>query len=392
MPPRIAYILEYPTVSGGERSLLCLLDHLDRDRFTPVLMVPENGPMAREVKARGLELRPYSLTAEGRRRPFTEVQEELAVLLESLDIALIHGNSLSCAEYTGLVGQAAGLPAVAHVRDIQKLKKSRRNRLSLNNRLIAVSQGTKSALVEQGLEESLVEVVWNGIPASYCGSELPTQSPWPGWTPGTKMVLNIGQICLRKAQDLCLEAMIPLLQADPALHLLFVGERFSKKEESLRFEQSLHDRTAEEGLLNQVHFAGYRDDVPALLKEALLLVHPAHQEPLGRVLLEAQISGVPVIAMKVGGNAEIIEDGKTGILVPKSELVAFRQAISRLLENEEKRAQMGQRGRLQATERFDPKRSAKRVMDIYEDCFSSVDSGLCSELKGSKKKSEKNPS
>lgn len=369
MPSRIAYILEYPTVSGGERSLLSLLDHLDRDRFTPVLMVPEHGPMAREVAARGLEHQPYSLTAEGRRRPFPEVQQELAALLKRLDIALIHGNSLSCAEYTGLVGQAAGLPAVAHVRDIQKLKKSRRGRLTLNSRLIAVSQGTKAALIEQGLEDSLVEVVWNGIPASFCTSESPTRAPWPGWTPGTKMVLNIGQICLRKAQDLCLEAMIPLLKADRELHLLFVGERFSKKEESLRFEQSLHDRAVEESLLNQVHFAGYRDDVPALLKQALLLAHPAHQEPLGRVLLEAQISGVPVIAMKVGGNAEIIEDGQTGILLPKSDLLAFRQAISELLANEDRQAEMGRRGRLQAIERFDPDRSAKRVMDIYQDCL-----------------------
>lgn len=369
MPPRIAYLLEYPTVSGGERSLLCLLDHLDRSRFSPVLFAPENGPMAREIAARGLDHVPYEMNEGGRRRPFEEVQRDLANLLRRSNISLLHGNSLSCAEYTGLVGEEAGIPAVAHVRDIQKLKTSRRKRLVRNKKLIAVSHGTRDHLIQQGLDASLVEAVWNGIPASFnVGQDLKIPL-WPGWEAGMKVVANIGQICLRKAQDLCLEAMIPLLKADPELHLLFVGERFSKKAESVRFEQALHERSEAENLLGQVHFLAYRDDVPAILGETLLLAHSAHQEPLGRVLLEAQISGVPVVGMEVGGNREIVDSEETGLLVPKGDVETFRGAIGRLLKDDILRLKMGQEARRRATERFDPARSAGRVMNIYDDCF-----------------------
>ncbi|MDF1661350.1 MAG: glycosyltransferase family 4 protein [Planctomycetota bacterium] len=366
MPARIAYLLEYPTVSGGERSLLCLLDHLDRSRFVPVLFAPKQGPMAQEIRVRGLAHVPYEMNAAGRRRPFDEVQKDLAGLLLASEISLLHGNSLSCAEYTGLVGEEAGLPAVAHVRDIQKLKASRRGRLVRNKKLIAVSHGTRDHLVGQGLSESLVEVVWNGIPEKFCDAAEVKSPLWPGWEPGMRVIANIGQICLRKAQDLCLEAMIPLLKADSELHLLFVGERFSKKAESVRFEESLHERTEDEALGQQIHFTAYRDDVPAILGETLLLAHSAHQEPLGRVLLEAQISGVPVVGMTVGGNQEVVESGRTGLLVPKGEVEAFRQAVSKLLNDDKMREEMGQRARRRATERFDPERSAAGVMDIYD--------------------------
>lgn len=366
MPARIAYLLEYPTVSGGERSLLCLLDYLDRSRFEPVLFAPAQGPMAEEVRARGLSHVPYEMNRDGRRRPFEEVGAELAELLIDQKISLLHGNSLSCAEYTGLVGELAGLPGIAHVRDIQKLKASRRTRLARNQKLIAVSHGTRNHMMGQGLDETLIDVVWNGIPRQFAENGRLEKDLWPSWKPGQKVVANIGQICLRKAQDLCLEAMIPLLKNDSDLHLLFVGERFSKKAESVRFEEGLHVRAEEMGLLGQIHFSAYRDDVPGILGETLILAHSAHQEPLGRVLLEAQISGVPVVAMEVGGNGEVVESGETGLLVPKGDESAFRDAVSNLLCDDKLRREMGHRAQLRAGERFDPGQSAARVMDIYQ--------------------------
>jgi glycosyltransferase involved in cell wall biosynthesis len=366
MPINVAYLLEYSTVSGGERSLLCLLDHLDPRRFRPLLIVTPGGMLGGELQGRSLKTIPYSMTRQRRRRPFQEVAQELAPLLVENKVSLLHGNSLSCAEYTGFIGELASIPALAHVRDIQKLKSPRRARLSSNDHLIAVSEATRISLVDQGLSRHQVSTIWNGIGADFGVDQALTRPLFDGWEKGMRVIANIGQICLRKAQDLCLQAMIPLLQRDGHLHLLFVGQRFSQKQETIEFEAALHDIVRERGLEAQVHFSGYRADVAAVLQEVCLLAHSAHQEPLGRVLLEAQISGLPVVAMKVGGNGEVITDGETGFLVEKGDCDEFRSRIALLLDNATLRLSMSERARNQSLKRFDPESSSARVMALYE--------------------------
>jgi len=75
-----------------------------------------------------------------------------------------------------------------------------------------------------------------------------------------------------------------------------------------------------------VHWLGDRDDLPQLYNEFDLLVHCAHQEPLGRVLLEAAAAGVPIVATDVGGTSEILQHGQSALLVPAKNAEALRGA------------------------------------------------------------------
>ena len=70
--------------------------------------------------------------------------------------------------------------------------------------------------------------------------------------------------------------------------------------------------------------------------------------------------------MTVGGNSEVVAAGETGLLVEKGDGLAFQRALSQLLENETRRRRMGEAARVRALERFDPQRSAQRVMALYE--------------------------
>jgi glycosyltransferase involved in cell wall biosynthesis len=366
MTVRVAYLFEYPTVSGGERSLLSFLDHLDRDQYRPLILAPLGGILEKEIESRNLDHVPFSLSGVGRRRPFDEVVEELGPLLRKHEVDLLHSNSMSCGEYSGLVEARSGVLAVGHIRDIQKLKNSRRRRLAGNRQLIAVSEGVRQHLLGQGFDPDHVTTIWNGIGADFGHGAKLTRPLFPGWRLGMKVVANIGQICLRKAQNLCLEAMAPLLLDDPDLHLLFVGERFSQKDESQRFEDDLHRFVEMLELSLQVHFSGYREDIPALIQHVTVLAHSAHQEPLGRVLLESQIQGVPVVGMKVGGNAEVVADGVTGILVEKGDVNAFRDGVKNTLESADLRRKFGGEARKRALDRFCPVVSAAKVMALYQ--------------------------
>ena len=79
---------------------------------------------------------------------------------------------------------------------------------------------------------------------------------------------------------------------------------------------------------------GYRNDAHTLLSEIDVLVHPARQEPLGRVLLEAAVCGTPIVATDVGGTREILEHERTGLLIPSDDPPAIIAAVSRLLHDD----------------------------------------------------------
>ena len=107
---------------------------------------------------------------------------------------------------------------------------------------------------------------------------------------------TIGQIGLRKGQDVLAEAAALAAARMPHAHFLLVGQRHSSKAESIDFERNVTRTFYQAGLRDRLHLLGYRDDIDRLMNEIDLLVHPAHQEPLGRVLLEAAASEVPIVA------------------------------------------------------------------------------------------------
>jgi len=184
-----------------------------------------------------------------------------------------------------------------------------------------------------------------------------------GIAPGTPLVGSIGQICLRKAQDVLLEAAARGL-SPAACCLLIIGERWSDKPESRRFEERLH--VLAERLAGRVHFLGARDDVPRLLNELTLLVHTARQEPLGRVLLEAAASGTPVVATDVGGTSEIFPPGSgSARLVPPDDPESLARAIGDLLAQPEARLALGAAARRRAEEQFDATQAAASLVEHY---------------------------
>jgi glycosyltransferase involved in cell wall biosynthesis len=366
-PVEVAYLHEFSTLNGGERSFLNFLDHVDRRRFRPVVLAPGEGGLAEEVAARQCEMVPWELRTEGRRRPFDEVVSELVAMLRGRGTRIIHGNSLSLGEYTGLAArQLKGVVGLSHIRDIQKLSRGRVTRLAQNDALIPVSHATALHLESQGLDRSILHTIWNGHTLPEEENRRPAVDLWPGDDGSAEVISCIGQICLRKAQDLAVEATLPLLEEREGLHLVLVGERFSAKDESIEFERSLLDRAREDGLIDRVHHVGYRPDVPSILARSTLLLHTAHQEPLGRVLIEAQAMGVAVVATKVGGTAEIIADGQTGLLVPRADIEALTTAMRRLLDQPASRLEMAERARLRAREQFDPMTSAGHITALYE--------------------------
>ncbi len=362
--PEILLLCEYATLNGGERSMLTTLDGVRAAGFTPVAMAPPRGPLADALAARGVELLPFECrAADGTRAPQNCLREELAAILRRRRPALLHANSLAMGRLSGPVAVELALPGIGHLRDIVKLSAQAVADLNCHARLLAVSHATRAFHVAGGLTAGKTHVVYNGVdlqefcprpPTGYVHREL-------GLSPETQLVGVIGQISLRKGQDVLLRAAARIADRLPNVHYLVVGQRHSGKDESRRFERDLHD-----ALSQRIHFLGVRSDVCRLLNELTLLVHPARQEPLGRVLLEAAAAGVAVVATNVGGTPEIFPPEKEAArLVPPDDAQAMGDAILKLLGDSALRRRLSMAARRRAAEQFDIRMSVDDLLRHY---------------------------
>ena len=365
----ILLLCEYPTLNGGERSMLATLDGVRAAGFTPVIMAPAQGPLADALAARNVELLPFECrTTDGTRRPQNHLRDELTRLLQHRRPALLHANSLAMSRLSGPVAADLGIPSLSHLRDIINQSAQAIADLNRHPRLLAVSHAVREFHVAAGLAAEKVHMLYNGVdletfrprtPTGYLHREL-------GLPPESPLIGTIGQIGLRKGHDVLLRAAAAIADRLPNVHYLIVGQRHSEKDESRRFEQDLHDASSGP-LAGRVHFLGFRNDVARLLGELMLLVHPARQEPLGRVLLEAAAAGLSIVATDVGGTPEILPpDQDAARLVPSGDAAALGAAIVELIGDPALRHRLGLAARRRAEDRFNIRDSVNALLGHYE--------------------------
>ena len=367
--PEILILCEYPTLNGGERSMLATFEGVRAAGFVPAVMAPPDGPLARELAIRDIEHIPFQCREADRpRSPQNRLREELAEILRRRRPALLHANSLAMGRLSGPVAAEAGLPSIAHLRDIVRLSAQAVADLNCHRRLLAVSQATREFHVAAGIAAEKTHVLYNGVDLDEFRPRTPTGCLHRelGLSADAQLIGNIGQIGLRKGQDVLLQAAGAIADRSPTAHYLMIGERNSEKGESRQFESALCD-TAGGLLAGRVHFLGRRNDVPLLLSELTLLAHTARQEPLGRVLLEAAASGTAVVATGVGGTREIFPpEAGAARLVPPDDAGALGGAMLELLDDRQLRDRLGAAARRRADEQFDIRTRVNELIRHYE--------------------------
>lgn len=355
---KVAIVCEFASVNGGENSMLAMLEHLPE--ITPTFIAPAEGRLAEALAAAGYEHQLWSLhDAQGRRIDRERVLEQLQNLVAHTGPDLIHANSLAMGRLTGRLRRKLSIPTTAHLRDILNLNRSTISDLNVNDRLIAVSAATREHHLRQGLDADRTQVIYNGIdPVRFGVSNSRALHRELRLSAEVRLVAAIGQIALRKGQDVFVSAAIRASEDLPDVHWLIVGERYSSKPETVAFEQQMKEQIERAGLADRFHWLGYRRDVPLLLSEIDVLVHAARQEPLGRVLLEAGAAGVTIVATDVGGTREILTNDRTALLVPPDDAAAIAERLTRLLTQPQLRADLSAAVQVDIASRFDVHRQA----------------------------------
>ena len=335
---RVAYLCEFTTVNGGENSLLTFLASA-AESIQATVLCPSEGPFVDKLRAQGVQCIPFDVRdLSGQRKPLEQIVAELCTLVERLDVDIVHGNSLSMSR---ILGAAEDLKCVTvgHMRDIMKVSAKIISDLNQVDTLIAVSAATRESFLQQGVQAERVIKVFNGVDEDvFCkpATDRVNENPNDTWrrkldlSSDALLIGGVGQIGLRKGWPVLCDAVEKIIDEFPQLHVVIAGERYSQKQESSDYEKSLACRATDGRLAGRLHWIGYVDAMPKFLRQINVLAHPALQEPLGRVLLEAAASQTPVVATRVGGTAEIFGDN-SALLVDAGEAQGLATALRDVL-------------------------------------------------------------
>ena len=210
---------------------------------------------------------------------------------------------------------------------------------------------------------------------------------------GSSRVLFVGRVSPEKGVHVLLEAFEEVVRRHPKAQLDIVGPRSACPREFIcelsddpkvaalasfydarGYAAHLEDRLDSLHLREHVRWLGAvpYEQTPEHYRAADMVVNPSLSESLGRSLIEAMAAGKPVVATRVGGTVEIVEDGKTGLLVEADDAAAMADAICRLLADGDLRRTMGQAGRRRALDLFSWDRVAERVRLLYEKIHGSA--------------------
>jgi glycosyltransferase involved in cell wall biosynthesis len=167
-----------------------------------------------------------------------------------------------------------------------------------------------------------------------------------------------------KAQPLLARAFVRALELQPLvrdrLRLVMIGDG------PLRAE--VESILAQSGMSDRAWLSGDREDVPALMRVMHAFVLPSLAEGISNTVLEAMASGLPVLATRVGGTAELVVNGQTGLLVPAGDIDAMARGILALVQNPEQTSAMGIAGRKRAETEF----SLKSMVGTYAELYSRL--------------------
>jgi glycosyltransferase involved in cell wall biosynthesis len=222
--------------------------------------------------------------------------------------------------------------------------------------VVSLSSETFRNLVADGFATARVRFIPNGVDTERFRPRSagdPPGRPPAGWPTGGPVVVTVGRLVPAKGLDVLLEAWRGVAGALPGARLVLVGDgplRGECESTSRRF-----------GLDGSVCLLGTRQDVPEILRNADVYVSSSRTEGMSNALLEALSSGLPLVATRVGGAGDTVDDGVSGVLVPPGDAGALGSALRDVLASPEKRRAMGAASRRIALDRF----SLEKIVDHY---------------------------
>lgn len=387
----ILFLNKFREIGGSEVFLLELLRHLDRSRFRPVLVPigetsPEGQQAMQEAGARvypdlfhaahpgrtlqnerGLRSLLFRLISpQGRRSPYDigAVFRLARILREEQIHILMYLDKHAALNLAPLAALLARTPVVIGSFHTAGLHFSliERMLLPLTGQAVVTSHFHQRYLADvAGFPAHKIQVIYNGLSLDRLSQGVPKRLTKAelGLPDEAAVIGSVARLVPEKNHPLLFKAAALVLQSNPNTHFILLGDGPERA--------NLENLRRELGLENNIHFLGYRSDVGALLRLMDISVLSSDNEWLPYSLLEAMLTGLPVVATDVGAISELVTTGETGLLAPKGDAQALAQAMSALLHNRELARRLGQAGQRRVRERFSSQAMAGQFETLFEE-------------------------
>ncbi|HXW89059.1 MAG TPA: heparinase II/III family protein [Terriglobales bacterium] len=367
---KIFFLLDSLAVGGTETQAVELASRLDPERYDVTLgCIRARGPLLAKLAGTAVSVREFYPRGGVDSARGVYQMLRLAMFLGWGGFEIVHTHDL----YSNLLGIPAAVLArvpvilssrrdLAHFDWYQSGRRVWLRRLqNLSDAVLTNARAIREALIaEDRFAAEKVRVIYNGVDVERFGRESRSRD----WlVPGggqEKWVVLVGNMHSDvKGHPALIAAAVHVVRDFPETRFVLIGEGGQRKD----FERQVNQL----GLERHFSFLGHRDDVADILACCDLAVLPSRFEGLPNAVLEYLAAGLPSIVSSVGGNAEIVEDGKTGLLVPPEDSSALAEALLRLLRQPDWAASLGKNGREYVASHFSFPRMMAATEELYEE-------------------------
>lgn len=362
--------------TGSPRALVGLVGLLDRDRFQPLFLPAEHGPLVDAIRERGVEI-----LAPGSGRPRSVSKRSLGSGLRRVDhwcdrltaegVDLLHLNEVGWNTDLVLAAWLVGVPVVLHAHNPARMH-ARNLNIAIASRVIIPSRNHQTAIHGYERIADKCTVIYNTTVIDKDGAPVRVRHSL-GLHDRSPIILTVAQISHRKGIDMLLEVAPRVWKEIPDAVFLIAGPDAVNEG---AFADHLRSEVRHMGIGERIRFLGSRNDIHDLLSASDLFFLPSRAEPFGIVFLEAMFAGVPVVASRVGGIPEVVAPPEGGLLVDDYAPQSFAAALGRLLQDHSLRERISATAKERAESVFGYEQLSGVLTATYHDLLAQPPKGV----------------
>lgn len=366
-PKIIMHLIATNFYGGPEKQIVEHLKRLDPSRYHGIIVSFLEGGAENEIliQAKTVGLKHYGIPMSNRFDVMALWELTRLLRQERVDFLCVHGYKSTVMGWW--VGKRSGIPVIAFSRGYTGENKKvafyewlERRAIKRVDGIIFVSEGQRKRLEKFGIKGRRNWVVHNAISVNSIGptdrgKEIFKDFGIPG---DEKVVVSAGRLSPEKGHRFLVEAIGMLQESIKNTRFVFCGDGPCR--------QDLENQSKNLGISDICHFVGFRRDLKEIFQAMDLMVLPSLTEGLPNVVLEAFACSKPVVATRVGGVPEIVEDGVNGVLVLPERPDLLAEAIKDYLADPEKSRMMGEAGYHKVRKDFTLEAQTEKLERIYE--------------------------
>jgi glycosyltransferase involved in cell wall biosynthesis len=366
--PHVLLVLDQlpKTLGGGERIVLKLASLLPKYGYRTSILTFSIHPECSALKSPPC---PVYLLPLQRTYDFTAIRAafELRRFLKSQQVRLVQTFFESSDIWAGFVTRFMSDAKLVWSRRDMGILRARKHRIAYRlmagvpNAVFAVSEQVRRYCIDvDRIDPARVQTIYNGLDISEW-----TTSSHPARNRGEVVVTTVGNIRRVKGHDILIQAAATIVRQFPNVKFSVAGEVLEQD-----YFAELQSLVRSFGLSQQFRFIGGVTNLREHLFAADIFALPSRSEGFSNALVEAMAASLPIVATDVGGNAEAVEDGVNGFMVPSEDPAALADAIVRLLSDPVRATAMGLAGEALAAKQFTTEAMMSQIAGTYQKLLS----------------------